>query len=309
MADISTIFLKILQLFILIAIGYIAAKGKVITQEGRKHLAEVVLTITNPCSVLFAVLDGENTLTRLQVLLLTLIAFAAYAFLILLAHFLPKILHEKGPEAGIWRFMLVFSNVGFFGFPVVRAVFVQDSSAVFYAAIFNLVFQLLAYTYGVRQISGDKNEGRLHPKLMLKPIIIASLLAYVIYFTGWRAPAFVTSTVGFLANVTSPVCMLIIGCSLAAVPVRRVFTRWKLYPMLIVKQIVIPVAVYFALSGFVTNETILGICVIMMAMPVAALTALFCAKYERNGELAASGVFISTLLSIATIPLLIWILF
>ncbi|MCQ2418599.1 MAG: AEC family transporter [Clostridia bacterium] len=308
MADITTIFLKILQLVIVIAIGYAATKARVITQEGKKHLSELVLTITNPCSVLFAVLSGENTLTKKQVLLLTAIAFVAYGFLILVAHFLPKVLREK-KDAGVWRFMMVFSNVGFFGFPVVRAVFVKDSSAVFYAAIFNLVFQLLAYTYGARQISGDREEGRLRPKLLLKPIIIASLLAYVIYFTGWKAPKFMTDTVGFMANVTSPLCMLIIGSSLAIVPVGRVFTRWKLYPVLILKQIGIPVAVYFALSGFVTNETILGICVIMMAMPVAALTALFCTKYERDGELAASGVFLSTLLSVATIPLLMWLLF
>lgn len=308
MADITTIFLKILQLVIVIAIGYAAAKARVITPEGRKHLSELVLTITNPCSVLFAVMDGENTLTKAQVLLLTAIAFAAYGFLILIAHFLPKLLRETS-DAGVWRFMLVFSNVGFFGFPVVRAVFANDSSAVFYAAIFNLVFQLLAYTYGARQISGSREEGRLRPRLLLKPIIIASLLAYVIYFTGWRAPKFATDTVGFLANVTSPMCMLIIGSSLAAVPVGRVFTRWKLYPVLIVKQIGIPVAVYYAVSGFVKNETILGICVVMMAMPVAALTALFCTKYERDGELAASGVFVSTLLSVATIPLLLWLLF
>lgn len=309
MASISTIFLKILQLVLVIAIGYLCAKCGVLPQSARRYLSEMVLTITNPCSVLFAVLDGENALSQLQVLLLTAIAFVSYVLLILLAKLLPRVLRENGRDAGVWRFMLVFSNVGFFGFPVVRAIFVHDSSSVFYAAIFNLVFQFLAYTYGARQISGDPQEGKLRPKLLLKPIILASLLSYAIYFTGWRAPAFVTDTVGFLAKVTSPVCMLIIGITLASVPIRRVFFRWKLYPTLLVKQVGIPVAVYFALSGFVKNETILGISVVMMAMPVAALTALFCAKYERDGELAASGVFVSTLLSIVTIPLLMWILF
>lgn len=307
MSDISTIFMQILLLFSVIALGYIAAKCHVLNADSNRHLSNLVICITNPCSILYAVLHGKNTLTNQEVLLLTAIAVGAYGLLILLAHFVPRLLHVTGSDAGVYRFMFVFSNVGFFGFPVVKAVF--GSGAVFYAAIFNLVFQFLAYTYGVKQISSRPEDARLRLKTFCKPILIASLLAYVFYLTKFKAPSFVVRVLGFVDQVTSPVCMIVIGCALAAVPVRRVFTNWRLYPILAVKQIAIPLLCYWALAPFVENQLILGITVIMMSMPIAAMTSLFCSKYNNNQELAASGVFMSTLFAIAAIPLMMWLLF
>ncbi len=309
--DTSQIFSQMLLLFALIALGFLAGKTRVLTAESNRHLTRLVLYITNPCTIVYSVLSGEAQLTIPELFMLTAIALAFFLALIALAHFVPRLLHVPQAHAGIYRFMTVFSNIGFMGFPVVRCVYGQG--AVFYAAVFNLFFQFFAYTYGVRQVSRDTP---LSFKMLLQPVILAALTAYLIYLTSARQAIvscrpgrLLTDALGMVNGITSPLCMIVTGVGLSLVPLRRVLTNWRLYLLSIGKQILLPLAVYFLLSPLVGNPLILGICVIMAAMPIATSATLFCARYDGPGDVAASGVFLSTLLSVPTVPILMMILF
>lgn len=312
--DTSQIFSQMIILFAIIAIGFAAAKTRILTAESNRHLANLVLYITNPCTILYSVLSGEASLTISELLLLTGIALIFYLVLMGLAHFVPKLLRVPGDQAGLYRFMTVFSNIGFMGFPVVRSVFGQG--AVFYAAIFNLFFQFFAYTYGIRQISKDPRDGRSPLRTLTQPVIIACLISYTIYLfslretiTATAAGRLLTEVLGMVNGITSPLCMLVTGVSLAMVPFGKVFSNWRLYVLSLGKQFLLPLAAYGLLSPFVTNRLILGICVIMAAMPIAATSSLFCAKYDGPVDVASSGVFLSTVLSVPAVPLIMMLLF
>lgn len=312
--DTSQIFSQMALLFVIIAVGFIAGKAHILSAESNRHLTNLVLYITNPCTILYSVLSGEAALSIRELLLLTVIALIFFLVLIFLAHFVPKLLRVPPEHVGIYRFMTVFANIGFMGFPVVRSVFGQ--SAVFYAAIFNLFFQLFAYTYGVRQLSKDPKDGRLSLRTLLQPVILAALTAYVIYLFSLRPiitatlpGKFLTDVLGMVNGITSPLCMIVTGVGLAMVPLRKVFTNWRLYLLSVGKQILLPLAAYGVLSPFVGNKLILGICVIMAGMPIAASSSLFCARYDGPADVAASGVFLSTVLSVAAVPLIMTILF
>lgn len=305
--DLSSIFSQMLLLFAVIALGYVATKCRVLDAASNRHFSNLVICITNPCTVLYSVLAGEHILTNLEVFQLTGLSFAVFAFMILVAVLIPKILRVSGNDAGLYRFMTVFSNVGFIGFPVVRAVF--GSNAVFYAAIYNLVFQLVLYTYGVRQISEHPADRKIGWRMFCKPIIVASLLAYAFYLTDFQAPQFITEVLGLIDQLTSPLSMLVIGCALAQVPIKEVFTNWRTYPFIAIKQLLLPVICFFLLRLFLSNELILGMLTIMTLMPIANMAAMFCAKYDGNQALAASTTFVSTLFSMIGIPILMFIFF
>ena len=294
-------------LFLIIAIGYAAAKAKLFPQNTNRSLAQLVIYITNPCTVLYSVLGSERGLRNSQVLLLTGIAVVFFAVVIAVGRILPRLLRCPAGQRNMYAFMITFSNMGFLGYPVVSALYGPE--AVFYASIFNLMFQLVVYTYGVWLMQGASGRFRLHWKTFLTPIILASVFAYICYLTDLSAPSFVVKTLGMLANVTSPVCMLVIGIALANVPVGRVFTNWRLYVINLVKLLGLPLLAYFALYRFVTHPLILGITVVICAMPVATMSTLLASRYNGDEELAASGVFLSTLMSLVTIPVVMWVLF
>ncbi len=312
--DISQIFSQMILLFALITLGYLAAKTGVLSGEARRPMTNLVLYITNPCTILYSVLSGEARLSRGELLLLTAIALIFYLLLMALAQLVPRLLRVPRGQEGIYRFMTVFSNIGFMGFPVVRAVFGQG--AVFYAAIFNLFFQFFAYAYGIHQISGEPARKSFFLRTLRQPVIVACLLAYAIYFfslqepiAGSRPGQLLTQALGMVNGITSPLCMIITGLGLAEVPFRRVFGAWRLYLLSIGKQVLLPLGAFALLSPLVKNELILGICVIMAAMPVATTSSLFCAKYDGPEDVAASGIFLSTVLSIPAVPLIMTLLF
>ena len=305
--DLGSVISQMGILLALIAVGFVAAKCRVFPEGTNRVLAQLVIVVTNPATVLHSALSGERQLSNSEVLLLTVIAIAGFALLIGMGQALPRLVRAPKDDRNVYIFMMTFSNMGFMGFPVVRALY--GDGAVFYAAIFNLIFQFVVYTYGAALLAPKQGKERVTWRLLLSPIILASVLAYLCYLTGFQAPQIVTQGLEMLGSVTSPVCMLVIGIALSKVPFKQVFSNWRLYVMCVLRLLVLPVAVFFLLRSFVTNPLMLGITVVMLGMPIATMSTLMTAKYGNNQALAASGVFLSTLLSFVTIPLLMWVLF
>ena len=117
------------------------------------------------------------------------------------------------------------------------------------------------------------------------------------------------SALGLVDQLTTPLATLVIGYALAAIPLKQTFRTWRLYPLIALRQLIVPVCCFLLLRLVVSNELILGVLVIMSMMPIANMTTMFCARYGGNESLAAGGVFLSTAFSVIGIPFLMRILF
>lgn len=110
-------------------------------------------------------------------------------------------------------------------------------------------------------------------------------------------------------GVTTPCAMMIIGCALSDIPIRDVFSNWRLYVVAALKLMAIPAAAYLLLRPVLTDPVVLGVVVAVMAMPIASNFTMLSAQYDRDQRLASSATFITTLLSVVTIPVLMGLLF
>ena len=117
----------------------------------------------------------------------------------------------------------------------------------------------------------------------------------------------ITETIDTFGQMTSPAAMLIIGFSLARIDVKSVFTEWRLYPWTLMKQIGVPLLLWLPLTWVIKNPMLLAVTYLMTAMPVANTAVLFATTYDVNADLAAKGVFITTLFSLITVPLTVMI--
>lgn len=198
--------------------------------------------------------------------------------------------------------MLAFGNVGFIGYPIVASIF--GASAVFYASILNFPSTLLIFVFGTLFISGD--QGRMHfdSRTLYCPAMIASYLSILIVVTGWVPPHVVSTPFVLLGNITVPAALLIIGSSIARVPIRKMFGNVSVYLMSALRLMLIPLLILYLSRLFQIDETIANINVVLAAMPVASYGTLFCIKYKRGETIMAEGTFITTLLSVLSIPLL-----
>lgn len=298
------VFMQMLVLFLLIGVGYLGGKTKVMSAEGNKSLSKLVNCITNPCNILFSSLCSEHLLSNGEVLTMLGLSVVMYIFLIAVAQLIPRLLKVPVDQSGQYKFMMIYSNVGFMGIPVITAIYGPD--AVFCVSVIIIVFYMFLFTHGVYLVCGGK--GRFNWKSLITPMTVASAVSIVSYLCGFQVTGVVKDTLDMLRGVTTPCAMLIIGCALAAVPIKSVFSNWRLYIVSFLKLLVIPCIIFLCLRGIVDNPVMLGVIVVIMAMPIASSFTMLSAQYDKDQSLAAASVFITTLLSVLTIPVLSGIL-
>ncbi|WP_329382013.1 AEC family transporter [Anaerofustis butyriciformans] len=305
--DLSNIITQMIVLFLVMTLGYILEKIGYMDKHVSSKLNILILNVTTPCLILSSVTTGEISYNKSTVFLILLIAFLMYLILPFIAILLNKILKIEKENFGLYMFMTIFSNIGFMGYPVTKTIF--GESAVFLCSLFNMVFGIFVYSLGIYLFNMDsKEKTKFDFKKVINPGMISSVLAIIIFIFSINIPSFLSSTFEMVGSITSPLAMILIGCSLARIPVKEIFNEYKLYPYTIIKQVLIPLASMFILKHVITNPLILGLTIIVMAMPVGNITVMFAGKYEGNAALASKGVFITTICSFITIPILCYIL-
>ena len=302
--DIQAIISQLAVLFILLMLGYVCGKAKVLPPETGRILTKVVMNVTLPCTALTSVVGGDLVITGGETVFYMLAA--ALAFLIFFAIAIPssRIMFRDKPSRGLSSYMIVFSNCGFMGFPVAYAIFGAES--MYYVALFNIVFTLFVFTAGPVMMSGKSGKPDL--KTIITPAFIASILVIPIALTGYKTPAVIADTIRLTGNVTTPASMLVIGITLSLVPVKAVFSEYRLYPIAVLKLVVIPLVVWLVLRQIVADDFALGMLVILSAMPTAAMAVIHAIELGNNERFASSGIFLTTLLSCATIPLTVYLI-
>lgn len=304
--DIQALFEKMVVLFTILFAGFFCGKAGIMDVESNKSLSRLVANLTNPMLVLASVMTDERLLSPAEVLQVTLLAASCYAFLIASSLLLPRLLHLGPRESGPYRFFYIFSNIGFMGYPLVRAMF--GEGAMFHLTIFVLFFQLVCWSYGAQTISGE-GRFRLSWRILKTPCVLSALLAYAIYLSGVHIPRIVADVVKTTGEITSPLAMLILGCALSQCSLRDVFGRPKLYLLALVKLIVVPLAAFFVLRTFIKDPLLLSLTTVVLAMPAATNATILTYQNHGDDRLAASGVFLTTLLSVASVPGLMLLLF
>lgn len=296
--------MQMIQLFLVISIGYILSKIKILDVDFNKKLTTLLLSVTTPALIVSSVLTTTDYLPIKDILFVFLVGIIIYIALPIIGFIIVKIMRVPMPQQGLYIFMTVFSNIGFMGFPVMKAIFGND--AIFYTAIFNMIFNLLVFTVGTGIMGyGTDRKTKINLKDLLSPGVVASLIALLIYFVQLKFPDVIVSTVTMIGDITTPMAMLIIGSTLANIPIKEVFGELRLYPYTLIKQVILPILAYPILSLFIKDSLILGVTLIMISMPVANTAVLFATEYDGDVSLAAKSVFMTTLLSIITIPLIV----
>jgi malate permease and related proteins len=248
----------------------------------------------------------EHTMSGGQLALLLLYGCLTFILLLILGLAVIKLLRVNKAQAGVYKFMAVFGNVVFMGFPMVATIF--GSGAVFYASIFVNPIGIMMFSLGIVLTSGGEEKPKIDYKLFVNAPLVSSLIALVIYLLSIRFPTAVTDSLDLLGAMTAPGAMLVIGSSLADIPLREVFDNWRVYVVSLTKLLVGPVLVWLVLKNLISDPMVLGIAVITAAMPIATTATMLSLEYGGDYALASKGVFISTALSLLTIPLTAYLL-
>ena len=203
---------QMIVLFIYMMIGYIACKKEKLDEAASSKLSWMVLNIANPMLVISAAVNGEGEIEGLDLIFTAAIAVWMFVILGLLAPVLPKLLRVEKKDVPLYKLMIIFNNMAFMGFPLISATY--GNSALLYAAVFLLPFNILIYTYGVQVVKEDKAEKKFAWDKILNVGVISCIVAAVLYIGHIPVPQFVKTCSQGLGNLTGPLSMIVTGISL-----------------------------------------------------------------------------------------------
>ena len=293
-----------MTLFAIVIVGYIAGKLGYMGGDFDRRLSALVVNITCPALILSSAM-GTTLPDRQMILPLLAISLLTYIVLSGVALLLPRYLTKKRDDQGVVGFALMFGNVGFIGYPVVASIFGHE--AVFYAAVLNVVNTFAVFTIGTMLITGKSEvEGKRFQKKVLysTPMLSAYLTMLIVAFNIDNIPHVVSMPLTMIGQITVPAALLIIGSSMSHLSKRTMLGNRTVYLTTLFRLFLLPLGLYFLCTALGFSPLAVNINTVVIAMPVATYGTILCLKYERDATLITEVTFITTLLSVVTIPLI-----
>lgn len=294
------VFSQVLILIILIFIGFAAAKMKILTEEGVKCCTDIALLIATPCVIIKSLIREFDSGVLKSLSKAVLLTLAVQLLMIVLSRI---IFHSKNKKREkVLQFGSIFANCGFMSLPLQNALLGADG--MLYGSAYVIMFNLVVWSYGVYLMSGDKKY--ISPKKMfVNPGLIGLVVGIIIFVFSIPIPHVVSASIDYIAALYTPLPMLVIGYHLSKSNILGAFKDAWCIIAVFTKGILYPLASLGFLYLIGVRGTLLTSIIISVSAPVAAITTMFSFKFDVDTPLSVDMVSLSTVLSIATMPLMI----
>ena len=304
-----TVFLSTLNqmgfLFVLIVAGFLITKFKVISSSASSLLSKLENNLFIPCLVLSTFISNF-TVEKLSVAGSFFVVGAVVILITApLAIVLARVCSKDRYIRNIYTYGLAFSNFGFMGNAVVKALFPKIFMEYL---IFVLPFWILIYVWGVPEllVPSDKEIRTVKDrfKSLVNPMFIAMLIGMIIGLSGLKIPDFLSGAIGTLGDCMSPIAMLITGITIAKIDLKKAIKNVSVYIVSVIRLLVIPIVAILVLMLIPTDNSLAMCVVCSLAMPLGLNTIVVPSAYGSDTTVAAGMALISHILSCATIPLI-----
>ncbi|WMJ86108.1 AEC family transporter [Anaerocolumna sp. MB42-C2] len=290
---------QILIMFILILIGYICYRFKVIDQGLNKKLSDLLLLLVSPL-LIFNSYQREFSKDLLAGLLISLgLAIFTHLFGILTAYVFLR--NKTNSDVVIERFSTIYSNSGFFGIPIINGIY--GSEGVFYITAYITIFNLFVWTQGLIMMNGVQDKKTM-VKTLVSPTLISIILGFLFFITQIHLPKIMFNSLQYVADMNTPLAMIIAGVTIAQTNILKIFLKFRIYFVVFLKLIFIPVILLLIYSRLPIAIPVLAAAVLGAACPTGATGTLFAIRYEKNALYSSEIFAMTTLISLITIPII-----
>lgn len=299
MSIIQFIANHVLSIYIMIFIGVCAGKAKFINNHISLALSKILLNICLPLYIISAFNYPLSTGIILNLGIIFIFGIIIHPLCYLFGMLLYK--NKEKIKKDIFTFALMFSNCGYIGFPIIGSIY--GDIGIIYGSIFLAPYNIFLWTIGVSMFNKKSSN-----KSILNAGVIAVVIGLTLYILQIQLPHFINNSISTVGSMTTPLSMLIIGGILSEMKLKEIFKIPSIYNVSLFRLIIIPLFVLGTLFLLKIDYTIIGVCVLLVAMPVAITLPVLTQRYDSDTKLASTTVIISTLFSIITIPIIVIIL-
>lgn len=299
--NLKTIAVQVLILYLIAGIGFVTDKTGIFKKADGKRLIDLLFNVILPIAIIRTFMTMEYTAEHVKGIFIAFAcAFATHIFgaVISMLTFKKRPLKEKG----LYHYAMILSNAAFLALPLAKSVI--GNEGIFYCSVYVAVFNMVAFTLGVYQISG--REATLNfKKLIFNPGSMSVIIGLPLFFLQPNIPYFIEYPMELVGNCNSPLAMIVFGTFLANSNFKNVFAKKEIYFVSFIRLVFIPLCMLglFRLCG-VSGQLLVAM-IISASAPTATNTAMYAAKYDNDTALGSEVVAQSSVLSIATMPVLV----
>ncbi len=288
-----------LEMLIVLIIGFIIKKKKMITSEQQKGLSEILINVILPATIIKSFISNETSLKEVfsDGLIMLLICLSIQVILLIVTPLLFKKIEKS--KSHVMEYGLLVSNSAFMGIPVIE--YIYGSQAVMYASIYMIPMRFIMWTIGLSLFTDSVDFKSSLKKTLLHPCIVSVFIGILIMIFNIKFPLAVTETVLLISKSSNCISMLAIGAILADCEWHKLLD----FPTVVytsLRLIILPLTVYFVLNLLNIDNLLISISVLLTAMPCSCTCAILAQKYDYDYKFAAKLVLVTSLLSIITIP-------
>jgi len=303
--DTGVVTTMVATMFLVVCVGYVARKLNFLDNNVQKKLSDIIICIAQPFMIISSILSTEYSDEKLmEGFYIIAIGIAVHALTAVIAFVSALYLKGKNEEERtITEFGIIFANCGFLGIPLLRELFGDIGG--FWAAFYVIVFNLVQWTYGMLVLGRGRSDIKMNiRKVLINYGTVPCMIGLALYLFRINLPAPIFGALNYVGSLCTPISMLIIGGTIATIPLKKLFTNYKVYIMAAVRLLVVPSVVIVISNIIGMKYEIVLFTAVMSSLPTAANVAMFGKKYDIASDYSSHAVGIITVLSAVTVPLI-----
>ena len=297
------IFEQLVKMFFIMLLAFICYKIKLVDQNGNRSLSNLLLMVVNPLLIITVYQGTEYDPDMVRGLLLAFVAaFLTHILGIVVSTALIR--PSSGTDYSIERFNSMYSNCGFIGIPLINSVF--GGNGVFYITAYMVAFNLFSWTHGVILME-KKCSLKNMTEGVLSPMFLSTIAAVVLFFLGILIPSVVLDSMNYVADMNTPLAMMVAGFSVAQADLGKMLRNTRIYFVSFIKLILIPLLVIGVLKLMALPDAVAVTVLIGAACPAATTGTMMAIRYRQNYTYSSELFAMTTVLSVVTIPAVIFL--
>lgn len=292
---------QVFVLGIVMLLGFIICKTGYVEAKAKDSISKLIVNLILPCLIISSVSKQEFKSEMLgEIFLVIVMSVFCIGTLFFVGVFTAKLLNIPHATQSVHKLLMSLGNVIFIGYPIITSVYGEEGF--FYAIVYWMINDLTLWTIGVLMFSQDKSENSYSIKKLANPNTISFLIATIMFIFGIKLPPVIHRAAEEVGALTTHLSMIFIGMALAAVNIKAAMKKWWIFLVAPIKLVIMPVVFIFIFKSFGIKEVVLGTIVLEAAMPAQTVLTILANEHKADYEYAAVGMFITTVLSLVTLP-------
>lgn len=309
MNSLFTLAYEIGSLYIIVAIGWIIRRKKLISEQGQRAFTTLLLYVALPCLIISSMHMPFQYEQAYGAFIMFGLSIYIMGGTLILSRLITRKLTLPTERKAVFENVILFGNQGFIGMVIILQLFSQEG--MLFASVFNLIYYVLIWTYAIYLMNPGALPDSKAVFILKNPGFLATVFGFVLFIFPIQIPAFIMEPAATVGQMTVPLSMIMIGMMISTVTFSKAVAYMKdifVYIAVLIRLFIYPILFFLPLLFLNIPFELFMIACLLAATPSPATVSMYAQLYGGDVEFAAVVVFFSTILSVVSIPL-VYLLF